>query len=198
MSYPNKRSFGSIPYRKKIVVSTEGACTEPEYLTLADEAAGHRVILTVLSNRHRPCPHDVLARIAGHRQALRPGDELWCVIDKDSWTEAQLSGVYGWAAGEATASGVIRRVALSNPKFELWLLLHFEGITGPCGASECVSRLKKHLPDYDKHLSAEDFPMEKIRKAIAFAEQAFGHEVPLKKTGTNVHLLVTEILSSPA
>lgn len=192
MAYPQKRTFGTNPYRRKIVVSTEGGCTEPEYFAIADEAAGHRVILAVLSDQKHPSPPGILARMRQCRIALRPGDGLWCVLDRDHWTDAQLAEARAWADAGPSA-GVSRHLALSNPKFELWLLLHFEEVAGACGAAECVTRLKRHLPGYDKHLSEPDFPPERIRRAVARASCG-GDDPPLARTGTNVHVLVKAIL----
>ena len=52
---------------------------------------------------------------------LEADDELWLVVDKDRWTEAMLSRV-----ATECALVVSMHMALSNPCFELWLLLHLE------------------------------------------------------------------------
>jgi hypothetical protein len=44
--------------------------------------------------------------------------------------------------------------ALSNPKFEYWLLLHFNDGTGIASSRDCSDRLKRHLPGYDKGIDA--------------------------------------------
>ena len=46
-------------------------------------------------------------------------DELWLVIDRDRWKEAMLSRV----TKECSQKDYLH-VAMSNPCFELWLLLH--------------------------------------------------------------------------
>ena len=50
---------------------------------------------------------------------LESDDELWLVIDRDCWTDALLSHV-----AKECAQDDYLHVALSNPCFELWLLLH--------------------------------------------------------------------------
>ena len=50
---------------------------------------------------------------------LESDDELWLVIDRDRWTDAMLSHV-----AKECAQDDYLHVALSNPCFELWLLLH--------------------------------------------------------------------------
>ena len=51
--------------------------------------------------------------------ALEKDDELWVMIDVDRWNKSTLQEI----AKEARQKGY--RLAISNPCFELWLLLHF-------------------------------------------------------------------------
>jgi len=46
-------------------------------------------------------------------------------------------------------------LAVSNPSFEIWALLHFEDQTGHIRREQVRSRLKKHIPDYDKELPCD-------------------------------------------
>lgn len=55
---------------------------------------------------------------------LESDDELWLVIDKDRWTDAMLSHV-----AKECAQDDYLHVAMSNPCFELWLLLHLVNAT---------------------------------------------------------------------
>lgn len=54
-------------------------------------------------------------------EGLKSSDEAWLVVDKDQWTEEQLRQLHQWSLQQANYG-----FALSNPKFEYWLLLHFE------------------------------------------------------------------------
>jgi hypothetical protein len=80
------------------------------------------------------------ARLAGHRR--EEFGEVWCVVDVDQFDIT--------AAGhEAARHGI--QLAVSNPCFELWLLLHHEGCTAYLdGYPAVVQRLRKHVPTYDK------------------------------------------------
>ena len=55
---------------------------------------------------------------------LKQGDQLWLVIDRDpqSWKEKQIALI------GRECSRRKYYLALSNPCFELWLLLHFEDV----------------------------------------------------------------------
>jgi hypothetical protein len=79
------------------------------------------------------------------RHAERVGgeyDQIWCVVDTDEFDIAK-------AARLADELGV--RLAVSNPCFELWLLLHFVDHRGSCASYQgLLPKLIKHLPGYDK------------------------------------------------
>ena len=69
-------------------------------------------------------------------------DEVWCIVDVDEF-DIQA------AVTLAARRGV--QLAVSNPCFELWLLLHHEECTAHLdGYPGVVQRLCRHLPTYDK------------------------------------------------
>ena len=70
-------------------------------------------------------------------------DEVWCVFDVDDFPD--IAGAVRLATREGFS------VAVSNPCFELWLLLHFEQHTAHLSGYDSLRpRLGKHLVDYDK------------------------------------------------
>lgn len=69
-------------------------------------------------------------------------DEVWCVFDRDEHPRFEQ------ACEMARANGF--DLAVSNPCFELWLLLHFTDKTGVLDHVAMQQRLKKELPGYDK------------------------------------------------
>lgn len=70
-------------------------------------------------------------------------DEVWCVTDVDEFDVAP-------ALRHASHHGI--RMAVSNPCFELWLLLHFADHTATLpNAADAIRRLRAHVPDYCKH-----------------------------------------------
>jgi hypothetical protein len=111
------------------VIAVEGERVGAEYLyftelearELLDRRRVKLVLLPADPRTHDSAPEHVLARIDHHaaEYRLRDGlDERWLVIDLDRWPERTLSGVCQ-AAHQARLG-----VALSNPCFELWLILH--------------------------------------------------------------------------
>lgn len=114
-----------------IVIATEGKDTERIYFkTLAREYTNPRVHVHILKRnedeQNNSSPEHVLRQLNEYKgqYALESDDELWLVSDRDRWTEAMLSRV----AAECEQNDYMH-IALSNPCFELWLLLHLADIT---------------------------------------------------------------------
>ena len=114
-----------------IVIASEGKDTERIYFkALAKEYTNPRVHVHILERseeeQNNSSPDHVLKQLNDYKSQyeLEADDELWLVVDKDRWTEAMLSRVATECSQE-----VAMHMALSNPCFELWLLLHIEDAT---------------------------------------------------------------------
>ena len=111
-----------------IVIASEGKDTERIYFkALAKEYTNPRVHVHILERsedeQNNSSPEHVLKQLNDYKSQyeLEADDELWLVVDKDRWTEAMLSRV-----ATECSQDVAMHMALSNPCFELWLLLHLE------------------------------------------------------------------------
>ncbi len=128
--------------RRTILVYCGAVRTEPDYLDgLRRKFRTSGVTVKVRQDGTAP---DALVRAAAAYERRHPGvfDEVWCVVDVD---EFDLDA----ALVEARRRRV--HLAVSNPCFELWLLLHYAECRAYCaGYPDVVRRLKKHLPAYDK------------------------------------------------
>jgi ferredoxin len=192
--FPQKRRSAYRQQYKKFVISCEGSVTEREYFTRLQTLCWNGVILDILTDRNANSPRQVLERIRNYGKSLSARDEMWCVIDKDQWTSAQFAALTDW---QREPSPVFRGIALSNPKFELWLLAHFQELPITCGASECDRLLETHHPDYKKHIVQQRFDLTSVSAAITHAAATCPTDaLPLSTTGTNVGELVRRILTS--
>lgn len=113
-----------------IVIATEGKDTERIYFkALAKEYTNPRVHVHILKREMREqnnsSPEHVLKQLVDYEKQyeLESDDELWLVVDRDRWTDAMLSDV-----AAKCAQDYYMHIALSNPCFELWLLLHLVDI----------------------------------------------------------------------
>jgi hypothetical protein len=117
---------------------------------------------------------------------------IFVVFDKDDF---QVKA----AIDKATANGV--EVIISNPHFELWLLLHFQDHNSPCNRLEVSRKLKEHLPNYEKKP-----PMEALwpkyanaeKRAKRLAERHAGTAIHEARPFTLVHCVVQAIQESYA
>ncbi len=184
-----KRPLGQKRYKKMFVVASEGAKTEPQYFKMLNTVSSV-VHLKCLKNKHNSSPEGVLRLMKGHikSEGLKNTDEAWLVIDRDSWTEQQINQLYSWSLQEANYN-----LALSNPKFEYWLLLHFEN-GSRVSSMNCSERLKKYLPDYNKDIQ-ENKIKSKIPQAIERAKEKDSPECQdwPRRIGTTVYRLVEKL-----
>ena len=190
-----QRPLGKRRYRKLFIIAVEGVKTEPQYFAVFKQQSEQSVIqINCLKGGHDSSPPQVLKRMADHlkRETLKKSDEAWLVVDKDHWTDEQLMQLYEWS-NQAQNYGF----ALSNPKFEYWLLLHFEDGTGITSSRACSDRLKRHLPDYDKGIDARAITQDRINEAVRRARQ---RDIPPCADwprifgGTTVYKLVEKLL----
>ncbi|HEY9731922.1 MAG TPA: RloB family protein [Drouetiella sp.] len=187
------RPLGERRYRKLFLVAVEGSKTEPQYFAMMN--TGNAVVrVECIPGEEATSPPQVLERLKARikKNSLRKTDEAWLVVDKDDWTEEQLVPLFAWSQ-ENPQNGF----ALSNPKFEYWLLLHFEDAT-VTSSRQCSEKLERYLSNYDKGIDARKFTDERIRAAIARAKTRDSPPCTdwPRTFGTTVYRLVERILEA--
>ncbi len=187
-----QRPIGQRRYRRIFILAVEGARTEPEYFAIFNSEQS-LIRVNCLKGQGESAPPQVLKRMESHlrREGLKKSDEAWLVVDKDQWSDEQLTQLHQWSLGHENYG-----FALTNPKFEFWLLLHFEDGSGVSGSRDCSDRLKRYLPEYDKGIDPKRFTSEMIAEAIQRAKQ---RDTPPcgdwpRRVGSTVYRLVENIL----
>lgn len=178
------------------MIAAEGTKTEPNYFALFNDLSVIHV--NCLKGDRASSPTHVLQRMERYLKdnKVAKSDEAWLVVDKDQWTDQQLAELHKWSLGASN-----RGFALSNPKFEYWLLLHFEDGAGISSSQECSRRLRRHLPGYDKGVDRRRFTENLIGNAV---ERAAARDSPPCKDWprapwrTTVYRLVRSILEAQA
>lgn len=89
-------------------------------------------------------------------------DKVWCVIDVDAHPDLDE------ALDRASAQGI--SVALSNPNFELWFLLHFQDQRANIDRHAAAAACRSHVPGYVKVMEIE-LLMPRFSDASARARQ---------------------------
>jgi hypothetical protein len=140
--------------KPRILIVSEGDVTEPEYFRgFANACRNPRVTVEIAPEHGVPRTVVEAARDRkreAENQAEREKDDnlaydsVWSVFDIDDHPRI------GEAKDMARDNNI--RLAISNPCFELWLLLHFRENPGMQHRANTREKLKEHLPDYDKHI----------------------------------------------
>lgn len=192
--FPNPRRVEYREEKKRYLISVEGGVTEREYFERLKKLYWDRCNITVLSRKTESTPANVVEHMSKYRGSLVTGDEKWCVVDKDRWPADQLQKLRDWKSEDDSIS---RNVAMSNPKFEMWLVAHFRDL--PSTSPSWHEVLNAFMPDYDKHIDKDKITDESVRSAIARGRVLTPSGEPPESTyGTNVWVLVDRIADGRA
>jgi RloB-like protein len=148
---PGRRDAFRDP-RPIILIVCEGKKTEPEYFDGFSRACQNPRVRIELAPEHG-VPKTLVEtakqyKRRGEIEAKRERDEnlaydaVWCVFDIDDHPHV------GEALEMARDNAI--DVAVSNPCFELWLLLHFRDNPGMQSREKTRELLKGFVPDYRK------------------------------------------------
>jgi len=124
------------------VVATEGVLTEPEYLKIFSRIHGDRSV-RVVSIPVGGDPRTVVERAIEESKSDRFAtcDSVWAMFDRDAHQR--------FDEARNLARGNHIQLAISNPCFELWGILHYHEKNAPLDRRECQRELGKLCPDYN-------------------------------------------------
>lgn len=150
---PLKRRKSYLTPKHRILVACEGRVTEPSYLK-AYQHEVHNPRVHVEFAKETGVPLTVVeAAIRGRDKARQQAkaerddnhlfEEVWAVFDVD---EHPLEEAVSAADREQI------QLAVSNPCFELWAVLHFSEQTSHIGREAVRRSLQQFMPKYEKKL----------------------------------------------
>jgi hypothetical protein len=119
-------------------------------------------------------------------------DKVWIVTDVDQHPNLENT------LEMARANKIY--VALSNPCFELWLILHFRESPGMISRHAVQKLVKKMIPDYAKSIEfsqCEQGYFDAVGRAEKLDEKASECEDPRMNPTTNVYQLTESIRPKP-
>lgn len=189
-----QRKTNTRKYRDICWVSAEGQ-TEKDYLQM-NVFKSAKMPIKFPKNIH-PGRHNPTAVLKRFQKAIpansfRKNDEAWIVVDVDTWDDTEFSALLSWAKKDSR-----HHLAISNPKFELFLIMHFEHGNG-CTTSQKIDEvLKRYFPHYAKRISSTQFCLKDIQSAIdnAHLKRSSSHKSPIPEPGTtDVYLLIKHLI----
>jgi hypothetical protein len=185
-----------------ILIVCEGRETEPQYFKALQshlKLRSPRIIVKGLGISF----DDLIkkARELKQQERLDEDDQVWCVFDVENALNApKLVSSIQLAAN----AGI--HLAVSNPAFEYWFLLHYETTNRPFqNADAVIAALKKYLPLYVKNTDVfyrllKILPLETaVERAKHCREQHAdfnGESNPYPNASTTVYLLMRLLLDN--
>lgn len=134
-----------------VVIAAEGRNTENIYFESAKIllCASDVHVEVLYRNSNDSSPENVYEQIRGFMSEynIEDDDQLWIVIDKDKWKDKMLSSVAQHCAQNSNL-----HFCVSNPCFELWLLIHIEDITSYNKEQTRVLSMNKKVNSQDTWL----------------------------------------------
>lgn len=181
-----------------ILIVCEGSNTEPQYLAGVRQAHRNpRVEIEIADEHGVPKTLVETAKVkkkdAENNAARAQDDDLaydsvWCVFDVDDHPSLDD------AMQMADANGI--ELAVSNPCFELWLLLHFRDSPGMLDRDRARAMLTGFVPEYDKTIAFATFAPgynDAVRRAAALDRLSEAIGDPGRNPTTGVYKL-TEMI----
>ena len=194
-----------------VVIAAEGKETENIYfeqLKASFHASGVQIEI-LRRDSNESSPEHVYRQIQDFaaKYDMDEDDQLWAVVDKDQWTEQMLSSV-----AQKCSQNERYFFCVSNPCFELWLILHLEDVAQYAeedrkslsenkkikrnGDTWTKKRLRELMGSYRESQYDAKKLLPEIEKAIERARNLDidpGNRWP-QSVGTRVYRLVNSIL----
>lgn len=201
---PFSRERATRPPGRKVIIACEGGKTEPGYfaeIRVSKHLPRERIVLVPpLGTDPLSVVDAALAEKAALKKARRwfAGDSAWAVFDGDEHFQACPDN---WNAARQKALHHEIELAVSNPCFELWLLLHFRQCSTELHRDKArrllrrwVKAYEKALPIYGSHLKT--LTPQAIERARALHERAMrDYGNPFLNPSSGVWRLVELLLS---
>ena len=191
---------------KVFLIVVEGEKTEPQYLKGLRDRLRLTSAHVVLAGAGATDPANIVRKAIELREERRKlaeeslhvkYDEVWAVFDREAQNHPR--GRQMPQAIELAMKNEIR-IAVSNPCFEFWLLLHYYFTTKPfAGPAQVIAELCNYIPKYRKaDLPISDL-MGRIGNAVKHATQCDKHHSDCDGDGnpsSGVHLLAVSLNAS--
>lgn len=177
-----------------IALFCEGAATEPEYFqALAQLPEVRRTTnLDLRIDLTGAVPLTLVTQAAGAKSS-ESADEYWCIFDVE-WPKQHPH----LAEAIALARNENIPIAMSNPAFELWLILHHKDQRAHLDTHEAILERRKTDGSIDKHLDpAKYMPYRSIAasraQALRYRHIEDDSHTPHDNPSSNVDELVAAI-----
>lgn len=185
-----KRTEAFSHYKTLFVIVTEGK-TEENYFTMLKKLKKENIEVVCKQGKH-PSVNHLISTINKEieNRDLNMYAECWIILDTDILSNTDVGNLKAWLC--STNSAPKKSLGLSSPKFEYWLILHFELPNVHISNANCITYLKKWIPNYEKPFKNCEIIKSRISTACDNAKQK---DICLESAnnGTNLHHLVSRL-----
>jgi hypothetical protein len=185
--------------RRRLLVACEGQVTEPSYIEGFVRKTRNATVVVRILPEHGLDPRKLVEMAKSERDQARARarqqdddflayDEVWCAFDRDQHERFE-------DACQMARDNQLE-LAVSNPCFELWLLLHFRESPGAQHRRHLQKKLEQFLPGYDKHFDFDlvaDRVDQAVRRARRLHKEATRLGEPFLNPTTGVYRLIESI-----
>lgn len=165
---------------RKIIIACEGKKTEYGYFQDIRKSMRLPTLQIFVVHPDATDPRSIVRAAMeerGRRKAEKSWmakDETWAVFDGD---EHILNDPANWNDALQAARDNDIRLAISNPSFELWYLLHYQEQRANLTRQEALRLLRRHIENYEKASRLWPVPLQPltpdaIRRANLLAKRA--------------------------
>lgn len=212
------RKAASRVQRSTVLIVCEGELDEPAYFEAVKNSLGRTSnLIHILGKECQSNPKSVVECAINRMDSAKTSstrdeyDEVWCVIDVEAPTQhpdleeaLELAKVKNATLKKVTneegRTAQEIKVALTNPCFEYWLLLHFEKTGSELSNKAVKQKLKRHLrPMNMGRESTIEKLLPRLNTAIVNAKQVLkenkcGANLKEHNPSTHVHKVVLALL----
>jgi hypothetical protein len=190
-----KRRVAVRPEKRTIVVHCEGEASEPDYLNGLKRLPHikENIAITIEIDPGHGVPLTLVERAVARKESDEEVDELWCVFDVEA---PRKHPNLAKAVRLAAAHDI--RLAISNPCFELWLILHSQDQTAFL-TSEAAERQSRRIDGRKGKRIDPAFYLDHRRaaarraQALAQRHEANGTAFPDDNPSSSMHALLASI-----
>ena len=192
------------PFRdaKLFVIICEGERREPDYFEFFDQITSKIKILPIPSSEGKSSPKHLHenAKNAVNKFDINDDDELWFVLDIDSWEINQIHDLK-----KECDDIKYWNIALSNPCFEVWLYYHFEKIVPELvDSSKCKEWKeliqKTNLKGFDPDIHPKFIGLAIKNSKINYKEKGYLPEIGSTQVfnlAEKIFPLIKDVLENP-
>ena len=204
MSRSFQRRAATRDIGRKIIIACEGEKTEHGYFEAIRQSLRLSTVKVRVVKPPGSDPLSVVRAAIEGRDMIKmdhrwvKGDMAWAVFDGDEHIANNPTNWYE-ALQIADSQGIF--LAVSNPCFEFWYLLHFQDQWADITRQKARDLLKKHLHNYEKADQLYPMPLEPLtllakQRAAELTVRATTNELPLHTNPcTGVWILVDSLIA---